>query len=384
MIRTWLRPTESFVSNQLRYLQEFEPAVFSHREYKGSTKWSGSHVMTSDLLVSWVGRMDTVAYGLARTMPAPTARAICTYVRDLRPDVIHVHYLVDAAFFAPVLQRLDIPVVVSGYGYDVSRFPRSLFGYGGRYLRRSFGLTSLFTAMSEDMKRDMIRLGFPEAKVHVHYHGVDVQRFACDRRESADAHRLRILIVGRLVPKKGHAILLRALQLLGDSWQVERGYELRVVGDGPMRARLARMSRELSLDQHVHFTGHLQYAGEAMLSEYAKADVFVLPSMRVEGNKEGIPGTLLEAMAAGLPIISTFHAGIPEVMEHGTHGLLVPEADAEALARALYRLMEDATLRQRLAAAAAARATEFDVRMQTHRLESLYKTLMARPPEQTF
>lgn len=378
VIRTGLRPTESFVPNQLEHLREYEPVVLSHREFKGGRKWPGSHVMTSELLRPWERQLDSMAYALARSVPPPTVSAVRAYVNKLHPDVIHIHFLVDAAFFVPVLQGMGIPIVVSGYGYDVSSFPRALLGLGARYLRRSFRATSLFLAMSEDMKRDMLRLGIPDSKVRVHYFGIDVRRFPYEERQSAGSRPFRILITGRLVPKKGHAVLLRALQILRDSSHGERSFELRVVGDGPLHDHLVRLSRELSLSQHVHFAGHLQYGGPAILSEHSSADLFVLPSMRAGGDKEGIPGALLEAMASGLPVVSTFHAGIPEIIEDGIHGLLVPEGDAGALANAIGRYMEDEPLRRRLANAGASRATEFDIRKRTAHLELLYKTLTPR------
>jgi colanic acid/amylovoran biosynthesis glycosyltransferase len=376
MIRRWGGGTESFVANQIEFLQEFEPAVFSHRAYEGSTRWREKHVMTSDLTGSHGGGMDAIAYALARSIPGSSARLIRKHVNGLRPDVIHVHYLVDAAFFAPVLRSLGIPVIVSAYGYDVSEFPGQYLGLGARYLRRSIGYTSLYLAMSEDMKKDMLSIRLPEAKVRVHYFGINSRRFALEKRESEDAGPFRMLITGRLVAKKGHAVLLRSLQILRDSYKLDRDLELRIVGDGPLQTQLEGMSRELSLSHQVHFIGHLPYGGEAMLSEHAKADLFVLPSLRAGGNKEGIPGALLEAMASGIPVISTFHAGIPDIVESEKHGLLVPEGDAEALARALHRLIVDKELRRKMADAAALRAAEFDVRERTLRLELLYKTLL--------
>ena len=137
LMRTWQRPSESFIINQMEFLRSFQPTVLSHRLYRGSSRWRGTHVLTTDLLGANRNRIDALLYTLARSMTPWAVQEIRKYIRGLSPDVIHIHFLVDAAFFTPALKDLGIPIVVSGYGFDVSEFPGEFYGLGRHYLLRS-------------------------------------------------------------------------------------------------------------------------------------------------------------------------------------------------------------------------------------------------------
>ncbi|MCW2992389.1 MAG: glycosyltransferase family 4 protein [Solirubrobacterales bacterium] len=157
---------------------------------------------------------------------------------------------------------------------------------------------------------------------------------------------LRILNVGRLAAVKGHEVLLEALAAA-----VAAGADatLDVVGDGPLRADLERRTRELGLGDRVRWHGAL--GSDALLEHWATADVFCLPSFA-----EGLPVVLLEAMAAGLPVVATAITGVPEAVRHDREGLLVAPARPDLIAEALVRLAGDPALRARLGAAGAQRA----------------------------
>jgi glycosyltransferase involved in cell wall biosynthesis len=159
---------------------------------------------------------------------------------------------------------------------------------------------------------------------------------------------LRILAVGRLVPKKGFAVLLEACARMGVAW------ELRVLGDGPGRRALAEDAERLRITRQVHFDG---WASQDDVCEgYAWADVLACPSIIApDGDRDGLPNVVVEAMATGLPVVGSAISGIPEAVLDGDTGFLVPPGDPVALAAALTRC-GDAPLRARLGEAAAARA----------------------------
>ena len=114
-----------------------------------------------------------------------------------------------------------------------------------------------------------------------------------------------------------------------------------------------------------------------LVDSYCKADIFSLPSITVNGDKEGIPGTVVEAMASGLPVVSSYHAGIPEIIESGKEGILIKEGDIEAMARAFADLINDVSLRRELGQAAAKRATtDLDLYQGTARLEAIYRKIL--------
>jgi glycosyltransferase involved in cell wall biosynthesis len=142
------------------------------------------------------------------------------------------------------------------------------------------------------------------------------------------------------------------------------------------------MVREFGWDDRVTFVGHVPYWRDDLVELYRQADIFALPSMTIAGDKEGIPTVLAEAMAASLPCVTTFHAGIPELVEPDRQGLLVPEGDVEALAAAFGRLIRDPSLRRRLGTSGAQRVSErASLPMRTAHLEQLYDdVLQARRP----
>jgi len=157
---------------------------------------------------------------------------------------------------------------------------------------------------------------------------------------------------------RGFGHLLEACRILA-----ERGiaFECQIVGDGPLRDVLAARILRLDLGSRVSLLGALPH--ETVLDRYREATVFALPCVTgPDGDRDGIPNVILEAMAMGLPVVSTRHSGIPEAVEDGASGLLVPPGDEEALAQALVRLIDDPPLRERLGRRGRERVRElFDV-----------------------
>ena len=176
-------------------------------------------------------------------------------------------------------------------------------------------------------------------KIHRVHCAVDTERFTppSEPRRN-DSGRARLLNVGRMAPAKGHGILLRALERV-----MARGFAVTctLIGDGPDRSRLENLACELGIADHVTFAGAI--GQEEIHAYYHQADLFVLSSFA-----EGLPVVLMEAMATGLPVITTHIMGIPELVEHDVNGLLVPASRVEPLADAIVALVADPDRRRRL------------------------------------
>lgn len=180
--------------------------------------------------------------------------------------------------------------------------------------------------------------------IHVIHHGTNLERFHPDRR---CPERGLIVSVGRMVPKKGFPNLVRALDLLARS-----GCDFRceLYGGGEQRGELEAMADELGLGGRLSFHGARPV--DDIVAAYARATVFVLaPVVLADGDRDGIPNVLVEALAAGAPVVSTRISGIPELIEDGVEGILVEPEDSEALAAAIHRLLSDGDLAARMAAA---------------------------------
>ena len=199
-------------------------------------------------------------------------------------------------------------------------------------------------------------------KVILAYHGVNVERFFPSENRASDMQigsngklerqpgdqPVRILAVGRLVPKKGYPVLLNALDTLARSG---RSFNCRIVGSGPLKDQLLASLVSLNLEATVELVG--ARTQPEIVQEYRFADVFVQASVVTsDGDRDGIPNSILEAMASGLAVVGTDVAGIPEVIDHKHNGLVVPPQDPDALAMALATLIDDPTLRMHLGAMA--------------------------------
>lgn len=215
--------------------------------------------------------------------------------------------------------------------------------------------------------------GVDPTKVRVAYLGVDLTKFPPARaREGSNPALKRILSVGDLFPKKGHEYLVRACGVL-DNRGVQ--FDCEIIGEGPMRAPLQQEIDRLGLGARVRLLGR-RNASEVR-GHLSEAHVFALACADrrdIGEHLDGIPVSLMEAMAAGLPVISTRVSGIPELIEDGASGLLVPEKDEGALAQAIERLFDDESLARSLAAGARRRIeASFDLKANTQALARLFR-----------
>jgi colanic acid/amylovoran biosynthesis glycosyltransferase len=340
-------------------------------------------VILGNLLSPVRGKLDDLQFKYIRRLSRGGSRAILKRIESDNIKILHFHYLVDARYYLQVIKKAGIPALVSGYGWDVSYFPREFKGLGLRYLKPLFKYVDFFLAMSKDMQKDLLKLGCPEDKILVHYHGINTRRFDHTHRRYGNEKPLTILFCGRLTAKKGPHILLDAIRHIQVNGLSHREFRVRIVGDGGLREQLVDFVAKHKLDNIVRFIGYIPHNDSRLLEEYQNADIYVLPSLIVRhkrtGNydKEGIPGTLMEAGASGLPIVSTHHAGIPEVIESNVNGLLVKERDEKELGQKISDLLNDESLRERLGKAARESIKKLDVRVKTKDLEDIYARLIS-------
>jgi colanic acid/amylovoran biosynthesis glycosyltransferase len=284
-------------------------------------------------------------------------------------DVVHCH-------FGPVAVRGALlhdagivrgRLVASFYGHDVTRYPRER---GRNVYRHLFDRVEVVLALSEHMRRQLVDLGCDAAKVRVHRLGVDCERFRPVARATASGSPFRVLGIGRLVEKKGFGDALRAVAHLRDGGVVVR-FDL--VGDGPLGSSLRSLARQLGLDEQVRWHG--ARTARDVQALLADADVLLAPSVTAaDGDTEGIPTVIQEAMACAVPVVSTRHSGIPELIEDGVSGILADEGDVAVLAAALQRLADDARFRRTMGAAGRACVEQsFNLERQLDELCMMYR-----------
>jgi colanic acid/amylovoran biosynthesis glycosyltransferase len=286
-------------------------------------------------------------------------------------DVCYCPFVQDA-FKASRLRRvgaLDGPLVVAVRGSDITRYVATR---GPRVYSRVFRRISLFLPVCEAFARRIAALGAPSERVVVHGTGIDLRQWAFRPRSLEAGQPLRLVTVARLVEKKGIKYVLSAVRLLVDAG-VEVEYE--VAGDGPLRAALEAARDRLGLQRRVRLLG---WSTPAQVREAVdRAHVLVAASVTAsDGDEEGIPNALKEAMASGLPVVATRHGGIPELVEDGVSGFLVAERDADALAARLGHLAAHPEAWPGLCAAGRARVErDYDIERLNDRLVALFTEL---------
>jgi colanic acid/amylovoran biosynthesis glycosyltransferase len=231
----------------------------------------------------------------------------------------------------------------------------------------------LVLVRSESLARALNQLGCPDEKIRLHRTGIPLAEISYRERAWPNDGGWKFLQAGRLIEKKGFETSLRAF---AEFQRQNPSASFIIAGKGPLLDSLRELTRRLGIAERVRFAGFLSQL--ELREEFYRAHIFLHPSeLGKDGNQEGVPNAMLEAMASGLPVFATRHGGIPEAIDDGISGVLVSERDHGALASALIsstRRPEELTRLGR--AGAAAVAAKFDLQAQARRLEEIYLGLM--------
>jgi glycosyltransferase involved in cell wall biosynthesis len=290
-------------------------------------------------------------------------------------DLVHAQFGLGGALALPIAELAGVPLVVTFHGGDATK---------DKHFERRAGLPTVFQrrhdamveaadtilCVSQFVRERLKARGFPPAKLQTHYLGIDIPPEVALPALGAST---TVLFVGRLVEKKGVDVLLDAM---AEARTADPALTLTIIGDGGLRADLQRRATQLGIP--VEFRGWLK--PEEVQAAMRRALLLAVPSRTAgSGDSEGLPTVIMEAMALGVPVVATNHAGIPEVIADGVTGLLVAEGDAAALAEAFVRIRSDPGLAGRLRGEAYADVrARFDAERQSALLEQLLLDIVAR------
>ena len=362
--------SEPFIAQQAEQLRRYEPLYVGRLRYGDPP--AGAECLALEDLV--------------RGSPLPLAawqiitRETRSYLRllgDRRPALIHAHFGVNGVYALPLARRLAVPLVTTFHGFDATLTTAALL-FGSpewaqyRLLRGRLARDgALFLCVSSYIRDLVLAMGFPEQRTRVHYIGVDCEAI---RSRDPGEETPTILHVARLVEFKGTRYLIRAFAAVAAARPQIR---LVIIGDGPLNRRLRALARSLGLAERVVFLGARPHA--EVLGWMRKAAMLVLPSVLTATRRtEGLGMVLLEAAASGVPVIGSRQGGIPEAVIDGRTGFLVPERDADALARRMLELLDDSEARHRMGAEGRAHVERnFNVHRQTAVLEDLYDAVLS-------
>jgi glycosyltransferase involved in cell wall biosynthesis len=282
-------------------------------------------------------------------------------------QLLHIFFGHIAVHLLPLIRAWSKPSVVSFHGADVL-VDMEKPAYRNATKQMLDAVTRVFVR-SDSLRRAVVELGCDENKIDIIRTGIPLPEFPFREREFPENGEWRFVQASRLVQKKGLATTLHAFTAF--SGRFPRA-TLTIAGEGPMLGELKELTRKLKIDNRVSLPGFVP--PEKLREIYYASHIFLHPSETgSDGNQEGIPNSMLEAMATGLPVLATNHGGIPEAIENGVSGILVPERDYEALSHALLEAVKDRDLLARLARNGAnVVAQKFDQQNQVRRLEEIY------------
>ena len=309
--------------------------------------------------------MATASDSLRRFWFKQTGRTrILPDLKALAPRSVHAHFGRGGALALPLAEALGVPLFVTYHGGDATKEThqrrRLIPTIYQRRLSHLQSYASGFLCVSQFVADRLTAQGFPKAKLITHYIGIDVSGM-----QQPEQRQGRLLFIGRLVDKKGVDILLAAMRRLHQSdSKIAPGLD--IAGSGPLEAELRAQAADLPC---VQFLG---WQTPDQLSRILhKAQAVVVPSrIAADGDCEGLPTVVLESIRAGVPVVASDHAGIPEIIRHEETGFLVPENDPDALAAALLAASQTGDqMRQMVARAQQRLQHDFNAATQSQKLQ---------------
>jgi colanic acid/amylovoran biosynthesis glycosyltransferase len=356
------------IYRQITALERFRPIVIAQkREEAARFPFDPVFVMgkpaTHFLRRFWFRTLRNAPWQISRA----DVRRIEQLLSENEAQLLHIYFGHIAVHLQPLMRHWPKPSVVSFHGADVlvdldkPRYRSAT--------QKMLAAARLVLVRSQSLARAVEALGCPVAKIRVHRTGIPLGEIAFEARVWPNDGAWRLLQAGRLIEKKGFKTSLRAFV----AFQARNpGALFTIAGEGPLRGKLQTLARELGVADRVRFAGFLSQA--QLREQFYRSHIFLHPSERgADGNQEGVPNAMLEAMASGLPVFATSHGGIPEAIEHGTNGVLVDERDHAALAESLLDwTRRPEALAQMAQAGAKVVAAKFEQRAQARALEDIY------------
>ncbi len=361
------------IYRQVTSLRKFQPVVVAQKRENADRFPFRDVRLVQRGRGKWLRRFwQRQICGRPVTLGGGETKRLSGAIRASGARLLHVYFGHIAVQLLPLLRTIDIPTVVSFHGADVLvDLERPKYR---QMAIEMLGRVNLVLARSDSLLDALRALGCPPGKLRLHRTGIPLAEFSNRERTEPVDGAWRLFQACRLVEKKGLFVTLRAFRDFSRRWPRAR---LTIAGEGPLEAALRETAVELEIAAQVDFVGFLPQ--DALRAKLYESHLFLHPSeLGADGNQEGVPNSLLEAMATGLPVFATRHGGIPEAVEHGVSGWLGNEGDAEGLASALLAAAGDPSrLKSWGAAASSAVAEKFELGKQVARLEEIYREAIA-------
>jgi colanic acid/amylovoran biosynthesis glycosyltransferase len=377
----YLGLSETFIYQYLSHLGVYRPIVLTRcpkntELFPFDAIYSAAHGRESQriwrmwhefwrLLTTQVGIIPS-AYDLGRTY-------FERITRQEKVELLHAHFGSEGVRSLPLKRKLDIPLVTTFYGFDMSILPRRPLWR--KHYRRLFAKGDLFLVEGNHMKQELVQLGCPPGKIRLLHIAVDMSKLSYNERRLGQGEKTVLLFCGRFTEKKG---LIYALEAVHKVCRDLPNIEFRIIGGGRQEKQIRQFITQNELESFVVLLGYQPYS--VFAQELQKAHIFIQPSVTARsGDTEGgAPTTLIEAQATGLPVLASHHADIPEVVLDGQSGYLVAERDVDALAEKLHYLVTHPKVWAEMGRAGREHTEQnYNIETEIHKLESVYDMLLS-------
>lgn len=370
---TFLKPEMLHIYRQITSLQRVSPIVIAQKREEDD-RYPFDRVTVVPKPVTHFARR----FWFKQVRGAPwqispgEVKALVRVLDEAGARLLHIYFGHIAVHLLPLIQAWRNPSVVSFHGADVMvDLEKPAYRSATKEMLEA---VRLVLVRSESLGRALVEIGCAPEKIRIQRTGIPVGDIPFRERIWPDDGAWRFVQACRLIEKKGLKTSLLAFAKFNARHPLST---FTIAGEGPLREELELLAQKLGVTARVNFTG---FISQRELRElFYRSHFFVHPSEQgADGNQEGVPNSMLEAMASGLPAFATEHGGIPEAIEHGKSGILVKESDHDALAEALLDAVTHPDTRSEIARAGAESVRQkFEQTAQTHRLENYYFEAMA-------
>jgi colanic acid/amylovoran biosynthesis glycosyltransferase len=356
-------PSETFIADHIRLVAP-GTTILLCGDRRGTEQFGCPVLTHTEARLSFQGIVERVINAARRGgqtyfqlgLGLTDRRRVIGFFKLHKPDAVLAEYGPMGCLLAYACRQARVPLFVHFHGYDASLLLQDRLQVS--QYRLLFRSASGVIVPSQFLARRLMKIGCPKAKLHVNPYGVDTRIFS----PTSGTRQQLLIAVGRLVEKKAPQLLIQAFARIAHQCPEAR---LDVVGDGPLAAHCQTLISSLGLGNRIRMLGVKNRKSIARLMQQGL--LFVQHSITaVNGDTEGLPVAILEAMASGLPVISTRHAGIPEAVVDGVTGLLVEEKDVHAMALAMGELLDDPARAARMGAAGRERVLAYFTREVAH------------------
>lgn len=362
-ISSFLPLTENWIYKLLINHKNYKPIVIT-RSVKNQNLFPFNNIYSLATKPSWEKYLELIRFKMLGYIPF--FKQVC---KKEEASILHVHFGYQGIKSLGLKRKLGIPMVCSFYGYDVFKLPKQK-KYRTAY-KKLFQNADKLLVLGPYMKNELISLGCPDNKIEIQHLGIDTQKIKFKSRKLDPNNPIKILLASSFVEKKGIDITIKALGIL----KKEFHFKVEIIGDGFLKESIVALIKENNLENDIVLHGYKPY--DFFIDKTYECDIFVQASKTTTDNdKEGTPMSIVDVMASGMPVVSTRHSDIPEIVIDGYNGYLAEENSVDDLVKCLRKIINTDNFEELSKNARKHIEEQFDASVLAVKLESIYNKLI--------